>query len=553
MKKIISVLKNKYHLIVFTVFALFEGYSLSSASMTGDDYFYAAFVKNGAEYFVSENLRHYAETNGRVFVNLLDEVFLALPLIIWKLFALAVVAATVWLAASVASGGQENEKRFPSALVISCALFAMIDLYILRETVMWITGFFNYVFPVFLVLLYFRAFSRLAEKERGAWYLPLLAFSASLANEQCSVAAVLITLFMLVKTAFVEKSKPRPSCIISLPAALCAMAVLFLAPGNGVRETFYLEFYAKTLAQRFSSNFVPFFSEATATGGMFFFFELLLLCSAFAVIPKIFRKDMPQAKEKKDIFHLAFNVFLLEVSVAAAAVLAIYTFIPGLMRTYAVAVFLLLAVLAIAVGFAVAFLRRTDDGASFILSLCSAAAFLSMLFVPVHGSREFFAPVVLLFVPLIRTVISAFENKFARIFIPFCVTVYASYLFSSRFLAVAAAAYFVFLAELASPKFKKCLPSAVLALCASFTLLFSVGRGYNSNYASNWYNGSAAEIYAEKGDTDEALVLSYPKDAQYSYSLPYTSKYHELMFKRYYGIADDAVIEYCVPEVVGLE
>ena len=62
--------------IAFVFFALFlclQAVVVFSIELFGDDYYYATFT-DSSDFFVSENIRHFKEVNGRVLVHLFDEL-----------------------------------------------------------------------------------------------------------------------------------------------------------------------------------------------------------------------------------------------------------------------------------------------------------------------------------------------------------------------------------------------------------------------------------------------------------------------------------------------
>lgn len=549
MKKVFNavrdILKEYYHLITFAVFFVLEAYSISTVVMTGDDFYYASFLKNGSAYFFSENILHYMETNGRALVHVLDEIFLAMPLMVWKFVELFAVSAIVLISAIVASGGVKNQKKFKISLVMSCALFSMIDLFILRETVLWVTGSFNYVLPVLLVLVFYRVFTGLAEKEKGAWYLPIIALLAACTTEQSSCAAVLVCMFVVVKTALVEKRKIKLTHILAIPASLVGFALLFLAPGNSARKALYPEFYAQSLADRLVNNTRGYFANAFDTPGMLFFFVLLSALSAFDALAVITKMTKEEIRAKGGTAKMLFHVLLFVCSFITVIALVLQSPIfPGTyIRLGTVAFLVIFTSLLQLVLLCARFLRREDDGSALIFALCSVVTFGAIVFGPIYGSRVFFAPIVFMFVPIIYMAHRAFEVKFACTFIPFCVTCYASYIFTLRYHAFVVLAYTVFLIEVIS-KLKKYRPSAVIAVGASFVVLLSIGRGYANNAQVHRYNDAVTAQYVEKGETDEPLTLLYPLQANYTYSLPYSNPYHLMRYKQYHGIPENAEIVY---------
>ena len=270
MKNIAKALKERLHYIVYGIFLAIHAFNLIPVIRYGDDYYYSMFFRRGISYFLSETAVHYTQTNGRFFVHLLDEVLLYLPLAAWKVFEFFVIALTVLLIAEIASGN--DRARFPSSLIMSCTAFSLIGLPILREAVYWATGSLNYVFPVMLTLLLFFAYSRLADEERGARYLPVLAFFASFTAEQSATASLFICIVMPIYIAAVKKKKLCTSYIVSIFTSAAAFATVMFSPGNSIRQTYYPEFYAKSLFGKIRGNLSEFFGIVFNVGVVFVFF-----------------------------------------------------------------------------------------------------------------------------------------------------------------------------------------------------------------------------------------------------------------------------------------
>ena len=186
MKKIRSAIP----FFVFVLFVAMQAWILLYIVQFGDDFYYTTFFDGGISHFVKENVFHYMNTNGRAWVHILDEILLAKGTIFaWKIFNLAVIALTVWFAATLAS---ENDRRkFGVSLIVSCVAFSAINILNLRQSVYWATGSLNYLFPVFLTLLLFYVLRKNANSNRLPPATIILAFFASSSTEQCAFASLI--------------------------------------------------------------------------------------------------------------------------------------------------------------------------------------------------------------------------------------------------------------------------------------------------------------------------------------------------------------------------
>ncbi len=161
-----KILKQNLHYIIFAIFLLIHSLVCIFTTYFGDDYYYAAFIKNGADYFVSENIFHYQYTNGRALVHLLDELLLGVSFWFWRIFNIVTVGLLIVGIAKIASRcyraditSRKNE--YSRAVIAASAIFGVIDLAILRQSVYWATGALNYLFP-----------TTSDSREAGCWSYP---------------------------------------------------------------------------------------------------------------------------------------------------------------------------------------------------------------------------------------------------------------------------------------------------------------------------------------------------------------------------------------------
>lgn len=550
MKNIAKALKERLHYIVYGIFLAINAFNLIPVIRYGDDYYYSMFFRRGISYFLSETAVHYTQTNGRFFIHLIDEALLALPLAVWKVFEFFVVALTVLLIAKIASGN--DRARFPSSLIMSCTAFSLIGLPILRETVYWATGSMNYVFPVMLTLLLFFAYSRLADEERGARYLPVLAFFASFTAEQSATASLFICIVMPIYIAAVKKKKLCTSYIVSIFTSAAAFATVMFSPGNSIRQTYYPEFYAKSLFEKIRGNLSEFFGIVFNVGVVFVFFLFF-----FAVAGYTFGKRFIEIVRKRE-GNTAYAVFCgasaLSCAVSAVLLLAGTKFFPRL--TPSVAHLTVSAVLSLAfctIYFMISALRG-ESVVPFIFTAACVGVSGAMLISPVYGPRTLYITVIFLSVTTVYMLGDLPESVFKKSLVPLLAMSFAAVkceMFSVKtvlcILVIAAIADAIL--TLTKRKFR---PSAVLAVAFSLMLFLSVGFGYFSNYEVNRFNENACASFVAEGQ-DGPLVLSYPVKSKYGWTLPYRDPYQAGKFKILYGIPEETEIVYKTPEELGIK
>ena len=248
MNKLLKRFNIKYfadniHITVFAVFMLIEAVTMHFVVLFGDDYYYATFLKNGLSHFISENVVHYTQTNGRAFVHLLDEFLLAGGTIfLWRLFNLVVIGVTVYFTAAVSAKRfmlNNDKTKFKKSLVITCALFGLLELAILRQSVYWATGAMNYLFPYAMFISFYYFYRRDIETKEYNSRLWLLAFLACFTSEQAGAAALAAAVYMMIAYVIKYKQQPHSQYYVNLIAAASGFALQLLAPGNQVRQTYY--------------------------------------------------------------------------------------------------------------------------------------------------------------------------------------------------------------------------------------------------------------------------------------------------------------------------
>lgn len=153
-----------------------------------DDYYYATFWRGGLAPFLSRNLDHYRTFNGRVLVHLLVQTLLVLPQ--WAVAAVD----TVWLLLTGllglrALGGVSGRGRELSGLALFGAGVLLVGRQVLAETLLWDSGYYNYIFPVFLTVLACLTWDRWlgGGTARALWWLLPVQFLCGATTEQCGV------------------------------------------------------------------------------------------------------------------------------------------------------------------------------------------------------------------------------------------------------------------------------------------------------------------------------------------------------------------------------
>lgn len=485
------------HWIIYAVFIALQAFAHAFTALFGDDYYYAAFVRRGWDYFAGENIFHYTDTNGRAFVHLVDEILLGVNINFWRVFNLAVIALIVLYAAKIAARTYKDgydTKEFRFALIASVFLFSAISPEVYINSIYWATGAVNYLFPPALVLIYFYYAKKDLEADRAYKWMPVLAFFASFTVEQSAAASFAISVYVIFTCICIYKRRPRATYFVSLLCSTAAMISVIFAPGNAVRKTYYPEFYARGFFGKIYFGIYDFADQVFGVHGLFLMLAILSLFSVFLC----FRKAK---KDKKAAF--AF------LGIAALLSLVSYS-ITALMRDKTPTLYLLNVVFACApVGIYFfycvrGYFRGKDDDSALFL-LLAALLQLVMLISPEFGYRTLLISLILLFVLAIR-----------------CITAFFGALPDKLVTAGRVA--------------------AALLLLAALSNVLVIGLGYMENYPVHKYNAEKMEKLAS-GETESAK-LAYPINAKYKYYMAYESPYIMMRYKQLYGLSGDTVIEF---------
>lgn len=243
------IIKNKNAIfaavLALAAFGVFLRVFLS-LELYSDDFYYSTFFRDGPASFFEKVKDHFETFNGRTLIHFVIWISLALGRTFTPILMTAVLFA-------VPLAFAKTEKSNICGVFTLCAFFAMfmmtVSVTVLRESLFWTSGFFNYVLP-FLCLILSLILQKNADKKRG--FSQIFFFCAAqllLAStmEQISAATVFATaLFGFVQMIRQKKFLPR-----YLAAPVCGalgFASILLSPATRERIGMEVEisFLSKT-------------------------------------------------------------------------------------------------------------------------------------------------------------------------------------------------------------------------------------------------------------------------------------------------------------------
>ena len=564
-----KILKQNLHYIIFAIFLLIHSLVCIFTTYFGDDYYYAAFIKKGADYFLSENIFHYQYTNGRALVHLLDELLLGVSFWFWRIFNIVTVGLLIIGIAKIASRcyraditSRKNE--YSRAVIAASAIFGVIDLAILRQSVYWATGALNYLFPTTALVWFYYFYRRDFERFSGNWLLVIPAFFVAATTEQVSAAAVLVSLCFIVSSVVVKRLAPKPAYIASFVSSVAGFCTLYLSPGNSARTEYYPDFYALSLFERVRYNFRELTTVVLGRGGIgmivcLAFILVIYVCVSKYILPN---RDGKSARNistggavslsGKAIHDSKINCAILTTAKLTALVtslaLGLYVYglavNPQLLQLLPVGFIIALPILAVMVWTVVRYFRRGKIDDLFFV-WCAVAMQCAMAFSPEYGPRTLLISVVSLMIPVVR-VFASRPNPMA--FMSAALVVFAlmpSYmstplLFIALTVILLAGAFILY-----SDNMRALAASLAVAVCLG--QFATVAAGYYENVDTLKLNERQVESYDPT--SNEPLVLYYLPNAQYKYTMPYDDPYHQRVYLILHGLSPDTPVEYHEPTV----
>lgn len=533
-------LKNHWHQITLAGFLIVHALICSFTTYYGDDYYYANFVRQGADYFVSENIYHYMYTNGRALVHILDELLIGWSFWLWRVFIVATMAMLVIVMAKLAARAYREDIKarfgeYQRAVAGVCGLLSITDVAVLRQSVYWATGSMNYLLPATAMLWFYYLFRRDFERLRGSWLLLIPAFFASATTEQASAGALLVTLCFIVSCMIVRRVPPKPAYIGAFFASLAGFCTLYLSPGNAARTGYYPEFYSLSLLGRAKRNFPELMSVIFGTGGIYPIICVIYLLIIAACLTKY-------AKSSKRPHRIAALLMTGETAIALGIYVWALRSSPDTLREPWMGLLIAPPLLGVMIYTAVRYFTRGQIDELFFV-WCAVALQGAMLFSPEYGPRTLLVSLVCLCVPAVRTLIKLGSPGLYAAMAALIFALLPGYMASPSTFALALVILTALFA--AAVIYLKNSPGVVggfaLALClAQFC---TVAAGYGENVGTHALNRKQIEEY-QQSDQSVGLVLYYLPNSKYKYTMPYDDLYHQRMLLILCGLAPDTQVWY---------
>lgn len=197
-----------------------------------DDFLFASYHLNGIKNLFI-NVINYG-MNGRLIINLLESLILSfdryLYIIIMPIVILFIVRMIIQLCSNI-----NNKVEFNFAIeewLFGIFFFAVLAIDIKRETLYWISGSFNYLYPAILILIYSNIYYKIRRQKKAPWYLPILGLLLGASSEQISLMACGIFGCTYIYQIIYKKEKIYRMEILSYILVVLGTLSLFLSAGT---------------------------------------------------------------------------------------------------------------------------------------------------------------------------------------------------------------------------------------------------------------------------------------------------------------------------------
>ncbi len=232
-------LKNRYSFYIEICIYMVFFYAISACVyLNGDDFMYATFAKEGIFSNVAD---YYMTGNGRFWINILDSALLYFDRVLFVMLnPLVILAFIILLAKNIKLLAAKSEDKTSERTYIryGMVMFAALNVFCMRETVFWITGMMNYLFPavVFLFAIWIFQIVRLKSDItvlQKLLYCVLCFFAASSVEQYALMFVGFCTLILAFD--LIRKRKIKGFIVLGYLVALAGLAALIFAPGNFAR------------------------------------------------------------------------------------------------------------------------------------------------------------------------------------------------------------------------------------------------------------------------------------------------------------------------------
>ncbi|WP_113672676.1 DUF6056 family protein [Vallitalea guaymasensis] len=541
MKDINKSFWNKHGLIFITLLTFIVTAIVNfNVRLYGDDFFYACFTRIDFDYFITRHLDHYMRANGRAIVHLFVTVFLGINQYFWAICNSLMLAGIVFFGAKICMGMEVKEKKSLigySAVIMAVTIF-FLDPNLTRQSVYWLTGSFNYVYPIFMLLVYWYLLSRSTYSNKMRWYVPIIGFLAAATVEQASVMTFGLTLLMLLEKRIIRKNKINKMEILTLIIVALGMLSVICSPAVFLRAS---------IEDSPVEGFLPLIKHNLIKQGDYFMFSKIMLPYHMLAIVASFGVIGKYGKSISDKYRWTKNLAVI-LGVSACIGLLLQTLTGkvlnyyGMLGRFGIEAFIGLGYLYTLIYAGILIYKNkfiTNNALPIIAVILGFGAQFMMIISPVFGPRNLVYPIFML--ALYSACIIPRLNKFGISAICGCLSCIVFNL--PWLLPIPITAYMLVTANKGKynkVKYKKLgIATGYLTVAlVSLTILIPTIKGYADNAVVYDKNIQEAKKFIEENKEGPIYQKKLPKET-YGWVMPYHNSYYSSYYDLYLGFDKD--------------
>ncbi len=507
----------------------------------GDDWFYHRFSQFDFSYYLKRNIDHYFKANGRVVVHVLATFFLSMPLVVWAFVNTGFICVMTWWIV-VLSSEEKNISQYVMGTLIALFVLSTLDGNITGQSMYWITGSFNYTYPLFMVIGLIFFHYRYEDKKRPFGFY-ILAFLAGASVEQAGMMAFGFLFLDFLYNLVVIKKKIEKENIWVMVLTFVGLLTVVLAPATFLR--FSIE------ERQTSSMFELIKYNINAQGTTFLFSRVMLPTHilTFVAIAIAFRFRIKQGERLKK----------LEMLIACLSIISflgiIYQFIArGAYIDYPVFVwkyFVLFAIIGVAYVITIiygAYIMYKYSAYRYkhlpaILIIIGVGSLVMMWVSPVFGFRNLLFSIFIL--TLYSLILMQLEKKYSVLLLIWGIYFYLNFepIYGSVLITMF---FFSIISQLNDTNIDKRYVKKELILIGIIGLIIGKSflvtyRGYSANAYTYDVNQKMVTQYIEEEQPITQLKMPNNK---YRWVMPYENNYYDVYYKLYLGIDTEEKIDW---------
>ncbi len=177
---------------------------LTKVRLYGDDWHYFQYANSGIKYFFLKHYNHYFLANGRALVHLWVTLFLALPMVFWRIInTFFILSIAVRITDLSLNKDEERSKTVLFGLLVVAMLSSALDRSMAEQTAYWLTGSFNYLYPLWLFTWFIHRYI-VKNKSEVDSKLMIIGFFAACSVEQVGMMTIGIVVLTLVYNVYLR-------------------------------------------------------------------------------------------------------------------------------------------------------------------------------------------------------------------------------------------------------------------------------------------------------------------------------------------------------------